>query len=236
MCNAAGACVDQCTPQTSCPGGFDCGSYDPGCGAPPLTCGGACPGARPTCVNNVCTCVPLATCPAGACGSYPNGCGGFLACGGCGGGQVCDGSTSLCRDQTQVEACAGASCGTVTSGSHTYSCGACSAPDFCSNASGGPGTCVCTPISVDCTGKCGPISDGCHATVDCGGCVDPQSCGGGGVPSVCGCTPSNPCATHDCGTYPDGCGSSLVCGRCFQADCERCSGGFCVPISGCIPK
>ena len=232
MCDSNGACVAGCVPLTQCPTGDDCGTVDPGCGQPALTCGGACPSGKPTCSSNHCTCVPLTACPTGACGAYPNGCGGTLSCGGCTNNQVCDASSSRCRDETMAEACGASNCGSVTSGGHTYTCGTCTAPFHCSSSvAGQPGTCVCTPV-FDCTGKCGPIPDGCNGTHDCGGCVAPNSCGGGGVANACGCTPAaNACAGFTCGSQPDGCGGTVDCdpdhackiGLCWECDVGQCT-------------
>lgn len=53
------------------------------------------------------------------------------------------------------------------------------------NTGGGGGGCI--PTTCAALGdNCGKVSDGCGATLDCGGCVAPQTCGGGGHPNVCG--------------------------------------------------
>jgi hypothetical protein len=50
---------------------------------------------------------------------------------------------------------------------------------------GGP----CRPTTCAALGKnCGPVSDGCNGTLQCGMCMKPQECGGhmaSGVPGVC---------------------------------------------------
>jgi hypothetical protein len=90
--------------------------------------------------------------------------------------------------------------------------------------------------------NCGPISDGCGATIDCGTCTSPDTCGGGGVPSVCGhptCKPKT-CADWgaECGPVGDGCGGSVDCGTCTGTD--TCGGGGtpskCGHGSSCSPK
>lgn len=51
---------------------------------------------------------------------------------------------------------------------------------------------ACEPTTCDAPFKaCGVIPDGCGAELDCGGCVEPDTCGGGGVDHVCGhpCVP-----------------------------------------------
>jgi hypothetical protein len=45
----------------------------------------------------------------------------------------------------------------------------------------------CAPTTCAAQGKnCGPIPDGCGATLGCGTCTAPQTCGGGGTENVCG--------------------------------------------------
>ncbi|MEW5743509.1 MAG: lamin tail domain-containing protein, partial [Myxococcota bacterium] len=51
--------------------------------------------------------------------------------------------------------------------------------------SGGGGSCVpktCGELGKD----CGSVSNGCGATITCGSCTSPLTCGGGGVSNVCG--------------------------------------------------
>jgi FMN phosphatase YigB (HAD superfamily) len=50
----------------------------------------------------------------------------------------------------------------------------------------------CEPTTCLAAGKtCGAIPDGCGDMLECGECVDPETCGGGGVDNVCGspCVP-----------------------------------------------
>lgn len=52
-------------------------------------------------------------------------------------------------------------------------------------------TSPCEPTTCLAAGKtCGAIPDGCGDTLECGECIDPETCGGGGVDNVCG----RPCA------------------------------------------
>ena len=45
----------------------------------------------------------------------------------------------------------------------------------------------CAPTTCSELGlSCGPASDGCGGTLDCGMCTAPATCGGGGTPGVCG--------------------------------------------------
>ena len=165
-CDGTGQCVTNCVPVNACPTGADCGSIDRGCGLGPLGCGGNCPAAKPTCVTNVCTCI-LQTCPTNACGNYSNGCGGFVFCGDCSGNETCD--SGLCRDKTLTEACAGLSCGPVTSGASTYTCPpGCVLPQTCQGA-GVPNVCGCTPTTTACPpgANCGTVDDGCGHPITC---------------------------------------------------------------------
>jgi FMN phosphatase YigB (HAD superfamily) len=46
---------------------------------------------------------------------------------------------------------------------------------------------TCEPTTCVAAGKtCGAIPDGCGEMLECGECLDPESCGGGGVDNVCG--------------------------------------------------
>ena len=86
--------------------------------------------------------------------------------------------------------------------------------------SGGPPACTrntCSPQA------CGPVSDGCGATLDCGACAAGLSCqanvcivaGGGGGGGGGGCVPTT-CGAQGktCGSISDGCGATLACGSC----------------------
>jgi hypothetical protein len=85
--------------------------------------------------------------------------------------------------------------------------------------------------------NCGFVQAGCNVVVDCGGCTDPETCGGGGLDHVCGCTPrttSQVCtlAASDCGhiTADDGCGTSR------DFDCGSCAAGaMCMSNTCCTP-
>jgi hypothetical protein len=88
------------------------------------------------------------------------------------------------------------------------------------------GTCqpqTCTQQGVG----CGPAGNGCGASIDCGPCTAPQTCGGAGVPGQCGGTSCSPrtCAQQNiaCGPAGDGCGNLLQCGACSSG--QQCGGG-----------
>jgi chitodextrinase len=91
----------------------------------------------------------------------------------------------------------------------------------------GVGTGSCTPITCSAMGyNCGSVSDGCGATLNCGSCTSPATCGGGGTKNVCGtsCTPTTCSALgYTCGTAGDGCGGTLNCGSCTAP--QYCGGG-----------
>jgi hypothetical protein len=194
-----------------------------------LGCGGVAESALPPTkdagVHDAASC-QLATCEAmGAnCGTAPDGCGGVLACGLCGGPQICGGGgPNRCGDKTCTpKTCGelGANCGTASDGcSKSLECGSCAAPQSCGGA-GVVNQCGCTPTT--CAAKaaaCGDIDDGCGVQVHCGDCAAPQSCGGAGVANQCGCVPTT-CAAKGaaCGGVDDGCGATLSCGTCASPD------------------
>ncbi len=96
----------------------------------------------------------------------------------------------------------------------------------------------CVPKTCAALGMlCGTASDGCGATLNCGGCAAPETCGGGGTPGICGCTPTRTCAAGvDCSSVADGCGATLDCGGCPEGDtcgangvASQCGVGTCTP-------
>jgi hypothetical protein len=103
------------------------------------------------------------------------------------------------------------------------------------------GTCQAQTCAQQGVG-CGPAGDGCGASLDCGPCMPPQTCGGGGTPGQCGgttCTPKT-CAqqNYTCGPAGDGCGNLLQCGTCAAgtqcgggASPGQCGGAACVPLT-----
>lgn len=71
----------------------------------------------------------------------------------------------------------------------------------------------CTPL--DCTGRCGVVSDGCGGTVDCS-CPGGQICNvSTGTCDIPQCVPTTCSAqSAECGYIADGCGNALDCGPC----------------------
>ncbi|MGC4092547.1 MAG: hypothetical protein QM756_32645 [Polyangiaceae bacterium] len=152
-------------------------------------------------------------CEATECGPVSDGCDGFIECGGCkapetcGGGGIpshCGGGTPVdCTPKTCAEV--GAECGMQADG-----CGG--ALDCWSDAAKASGTPHCEDPLADCvdgtctvltsctkltcadyattTGLCGPVSDGCGGTLDCG-----FTCG---TDEVCGANAAGKCGKVTC--------------------------------------
>ena len=74
---------------------------------------------------------------------------------------------------------------------------------------------------VEAGASCGPVDDGCGASIDCGtceggaACVD-NRCDSACMPLACGSA---------CGSVADGCGGTLSCGSC--AEPEECNSNVC---------
>jgi hypothetical protein len=259
--------VIECAP--SCPEGQGCG-FDP---AKPSKCG------FPPPVD--CTPVDAAQACAGKCGSVPNGCSDVIACDVSNGGVVCSDS-QLCggydgnrkpNECVELPACTPATCASLgfECGQTGDGCGAtldctaemggCQGDQVCGTGAN-TGHCVekpaCKPKSraEACAGKCGVVTDGCSATIDCEAdastrCPDGKTCGGGGVAGQCGsgqaCQPKSAqeACTGKCGYQPDGCGQGYTCdasngGQTCNANAgESCGGGGVANQCGapaCTPK
>ena len=223
-----------------------------------------CPDPTEQCVEGQCTntssCTKL-TCKDydgsdGTCGPVSDGCGGTLECGfECAEEEICGVvepgrcGSATCEPVTCEEAlkgkpsgfcgfipdgCGGElkNCGATCSGQDT--CGGGGTPDVCGH---GGTTCKPKVTLADCGSACGPISDGCGGTVDCGGCTAPETCGGGTKLGECGAPACQPktCAglKANCGSVPDGCGGTLTCGSCGSA--QVCNANVCENVV-CKPK
>lgn len=198
--------------------------------------------------GNTTVCVPKTVADCGTtCGAMGDGCTGVVQCpSNCPVGETCGGDpakpgqcgvppTTSCTPTTC--SAEGKSCGQISDGcSGQLNCGNCTNGKIC----GTNNQCInlqCVPLdtSVACRDSqsrqlCGPQSDGCSSTVDCGGCAVGETCGGGGQ-SLCGvgsstCKPKTQaeiCAyANSCGLQGDGCGGSVNCGSCTWP--ARCSG------------
>lgn len=212
-----------------------------------------------TCEEPVVECTPL-TCAdlgqeEGVCGPVTDGCGGTLDCGFvCEEDEIC-GAEELGR--CGKPSCDSLSCETALAGLPPGYCGfvpdgcggeiadcaaTCSAPETCGGGGTldvcGTGQVSCNPkTAADCGNTCGPISDGCGGTVDCGGCPAPETCGGGEQSGQCGAPVCKPKTCLDfgfnCGQVPDGCGQTLDCGSCSGT--AVCNANKCTQVT-CTPK
>jgi hypothetical protein len=223
-----------CKPTTCAAQGVECGPAGDGCGGilpdcgkcgTGLRCGG--PGTPSKCVSpSIGTaCVPKTCTEVGVeCGLAGDGCGGTLSCGKCGIGLQCgaNGAYSKCVAATPI------------------------GPDG--------GACVAKTCAdyVALNKDCGPQSDGCGGTLNCGTCTAPEFCGGGG-PSKCAVSGGGACALKTCADYagtcgpqPNGCGGvTTSCGACVAPEvcggggvASVCGGGSIVGAGGgaCVPK
>ena len=255
-----------CAPTTCQALGKTCGDQPDGCGGV-LHCwpngASACPNPAFQCVDGTCTdsskCTKLNCSDYGAepgkCGRVSDGCGGTLDCGyACAADEVCGISApGQCAKPTcqpldceravlgkpanfcgfVADGCGGELLGCINGCSNGQTCGA-GGPDLC-----GAYTSACVPgTNADCGSSCGLIGDGCGGSVDCGGCLGAESCGGGGISGICGAPACVPLACGDwgatCGTISDGCGGTTAsCGTC--AGEEVCNANKCEKIQ-CVPK
>lgn len=172
-----------CVPAT-CQAG-QCGQMPDGCGGT-LACGN-CPvgqclicSADHTCVVScpapqVCDrglCCTPQTCPVGACGGIPNGCGGAVDCGDCPSGKVCH-ERSCCTPAT----CQPGQCGRISDGcGGQIDCGGCGDGKSCVG-----GTCC------DIGQACGTVCCDANQCLSCGSnhtcvspCLENQHCNGHG--------------------------------------------------------
>jgi hypothetical protein len=166
------------------------------------------------CDGGDCPCLP-ARCPAGACGTLDDGCGGTLDCGGCSAGQSCLDNVCLVECQPRSCAGAGAQCGLISDGcGGQIDCGICDA-GACGGA-GVPNHCACRTVCPP--RACTNWPDGCSHLLPCGtlACTPPAMCimadpSSGGA---CGCD----APLTDCdGTCVDLSSDSANCGKCGNA-------------------
>ncbi|MCG3173946.1 MAG: hypothetical protein GMKNLPBB_02158 [Myxococcota bacterium] len=233
-----GKCIARCA--VSCEG-KECG--DDGCGG---QCGDCTGGSR--CETGKCVrpCQPRSCAGQGLeCGKADDGCGGFLDCGSCSGGKVCNTAANKCVSDCTPIKCQDFPdvCGRLPDGcGGILDCGGCPGGKFCNDQKN---LCesTCTPKKCESSvvQLCGPQSDGCGGNITCADCKAPLTCGGGGQPGVCGCK-AQTCQERgfSCGGYPDGCGGTINCGSCAAGSCVNgkcectpsCDGKSCGP-DGC---
>jgi hypothetical protein len=231
-----------CTPKTCATAGPDGGPAEcgqniaDGCGGTIASCGDCSDqsGANWMCGtnSNKCECAP-STCGARVCGTIPDGCGMMtLTCGPSAG--ACDSPAKKCDAaggcvcKTNAEyattACGAQTCGNVTVGGCTFSCGApcmttCGPTENCTtgcNCPAGPPAqqcgvtsklcCVESTEAALCAGK------GCGTTV-----TDPCS----GKTTVCGCAAGQACVDK---TYIEG----ATANQCLETNLANLLGGYVV--------
>ena len=245
-----------CAPATCESLGQECGQPGDGCGGT-LNCGG-CEGNElcdsGVCVEELMTTPPPAACVPDTCeglgiecGVRSDGCGDYVACGGCQSGSSCnsgvcvqDPVTSSPPPACEPDTCESVyrECGVASDGcGGALSCGACPSAERCTSW----GTCVadsspppaCVPHTCQSLGReCGSVSDGCGGTLSCGGCQSGSSCNSGACIQVSSCEPDT-CESlyRECGSVSDGCGGTLSCGGCQSG--SSCNSGVCVQDSAC---
>lgn len=96
---------------------------------------------------------------------------------------------------------------------------------------------ACAPATCESLGVgCGDQSDGCGATLSCGGCASGKTCTAGVCVNVSpppvpapSCEPAT-CQSlgAECGQWGDGCGGTLRCGGCASGD--ACTSGVCTAV------
>ena len=217
------------------------------------------------------------TCDPGECGPVADGCGDIIKCGGCKAPETCGGSgvPSHCGEPepTEVPPCEpktcadlGASCGLEADGcgavldcwgsdaikvggqSHCSDPAAVCVAGECKNLSSCKAlTCADYPNA---NGQCGPVSDGCGSTIDCGfTCATGQVCGveEAGKCGSASCKPKT-CAEAlagkaegFCGYLEDGCGGQIANCATTCTGGDTCGGGGTPDVCGrgtvaCVPK
>ena len=181
-------------PSDGCGGTLDCGS----CDNTELCDSGLCveelvtTPPSPACVPDTCDSLHI------ECGIRSDGCGDYIACGGCPSGSICynDWCVTDLVPTPPAPACTPDTCqsldrhcGTVSDGcGGSLSCGSCQSDHSCT-----AGYCVPNPVTPPtppppvCTADtcqsldrhCGTVSNGCGGTLNCGGCTSGYSCNGG---------------------------------------------------------
>jgi hypothetical protein len=205
-------------------------------------------------------------CEPGDCGPVADGCGNLIECGGCTAPETCGGGGEPSRCGGAA-ACTPQSCDDLgfDCGQQSDGCGgvldcwsddtrACADPAQQCIDGACTDTTSCDPLTCkDYTDPdlCGPVSDGCGGTLDCGfKCAADQGCGviEAGKCGTVKCTPHT-CVeakaelpTGYCGFVPDGCGGEVDGGACAEkcTGSDTCGGGGTPDVCGhgtaCEPK
>ena len=213
------------------------------------------------------------TCDTNECGPVADGCGSFVQCGGCTAPATCGGAGVPSHCGQPVNTCVPKTCAELgkTCGQQGDGCGGIincwpDAVDASSATSACPiagqlcvdGTCqattpTCVPLTCDNYAStpdlCGPVSDGCGSTIDCGfSCSSDKVCGllTAGKCDAVQCTPQTCDSAMQgqpqgfCGALADGCGGILQnCGATCTGG-ETCGGGGTPDVCGqgaptCVP-
>jgi hypothetical protein len=236
------ACCEDthCSGQTpSCCEGACKGCCDAAdCGGNACCDGSCCPREDDVCHENAC-CTPR-SCPAGACGSMPDGCGGTLQCGGCGN------PTPVCA----ANACHACSAERPCPAGEVCCAGSCFRGDCCDDDACPPAGNVCQDHRCRCgtSGRCAGATPRCCDGV-CGECCANRQCLSGiccgrrccALEEVCDtsvdpercCRPAV-CPANGCGQLSDGCGTTLECGECRNPT-PICANNTCIPCSATHP-
>jgi hypothetical protein len=241
--------VAVCEPQTceavlkGKPAGY-CGFVADGCGGEIKNCAVPCTGAdtcggggtADVCGHGSTVCVPNKTAAdcGNSCDPISDGCGNVIQCKACTGTDTCGGGgvAGVCGSPACVpRTCSqlNAECGSIPNGcgGTLANCGTCASDEICNANVCQKVKCVPKTSAEVCPGKCGPVSDGCSSTINCGGCTGNNTCGGGGTESVCGSPPCTPLTCQalgaTCGPIGDGCGGVAQCGSCPSG--QTCGGG-----------
>ncbi len=189
-------------------------------------------------------CTPLtsAAC-SGRCGAIADGCGGYITCGGCGGGLVCTPGGICAEPECKPATCTslGAECGTISDGcGELLSCGSCALGSECGIAEPNRCSASCEPLLAgDVCGAdvCGYVSNGCDDVIPCGDCQAGFACRQGECVEQ-SCVPLTECpVAAECGRISDGCSGELDCGDTCTLP-EICGGAGVPNVCGepaCVP-
>ena len=212
------------------------------------------------------------TCDKGECGPIADGCGDIVNCGGCSAPETCGGGgepskcggKSACRPKTCDDL--GATCGEQADGcGDVLDCWSKAARANGNACTGAGEECIdggCTVPSTSCdtrktcddytgVGLCGPVSDGCGGTLDCGfECATDEICGAVEA-GQCGKATCQPLSCETalagqpagfCGFVSDGCGGEITDCSTTCTNGDTCGGGGTPDVcgqgvvGGCTPR